>query len=86
MLVKCRDLGFHLLTYYFLKHRLLDFTTSMKYEYVDMDSCFLSEKPKPAIQLEDFEIQPELQALPAPMRPLTDSKKVCITTSLYCLF
>ncbi|KAI6075043.1 Laminin subunit alpha-1 [Aix galericulata] len=55
---------------------LLDFTTSMKYEYVDMDSCFLSEKPKPAIQLEDFEIQPELQALPAPMRPLTDSKKV----------
>uniref|UniRef100_A0A8C3CUE0 Laminin subunit alpha-1 n=1 Tax=Cairina moschata TaxID=8855 RepID=A0A8C3CUE0_CAIMO len=47
---------------------LLDFTTSMKYEYVDMDSCFLSEKPKPAIQLEDFEIQPELQALPAPMR------------------
>uniref|UniRef100_A0A8B9TFS9 Laminin subunit alpha-1 n=1 Tax=Anas platyrhynchos TaxID=8839 RepID=A0A8B9TFS9_ANAPL len=43
---------------------LLDFTTSMKYEYVDMDSCFLSEKPKPAIQLEDFEIQPELQALP----------------------
>ncbi|XP_032036850.1 laminin subunit alpha-1 [Aythya fuligula] len=55
---------------------LLDFTTSMKYEYVDMDSCFLSEKPKPAIQLEDFDIQPELQALPAPMRPLTDSKKV----------
>uniref|UniRef100_A0A8B9DK31 Laminin subunit alpha-1 n=1 Tax=Anser cygnoides TaxID=8845 RepID=A0A8B9DK31_ANSCY len=43
---------------------LLDFTTSMKYEYVDMDSCFLSEKPKPAIKLEDIDIQPEVQALP----------------------
>uniref|UniRef100_A0A8B9S3L0 Laminin subunit alpha-1 n=1 Tax=Apteryx owenii TaxID=8824 RepID=A0A8B9S3L0_APTOW len=43
---------------------LLDFTTSTKYEHVDMDSCFLSGKPKPAIQPEDIEIQPELQALP----------------------
>ncbi|XP_019328886.1 PREDICTED: laminin subunit alpha-1 [Aptenodytes forsteri] len=55
---------------------LLYFTTSMKYEHVDMDSCFLSEKPKPAIQPEDTEIQPELQALPVPLRPLTDTKKV----------
>ncbi|KFQ65922.1 Laminin subunit alpha-1, partial [Pelecanus crispus] len=55
---------------------LLYFTTSMKYEHVDMDSCFLSEKPKPAIQPEDIEIQPELQALPVPLRPLTDTKKV----------
>uniref|UniRef100_A0A8C0ES47 Laminin subunit alpha-1 n=1 Tax=Bubo bubo TaxID=30461 RepID=A0A8C0ES47_BUBBB len=43
---------------------LLYFTTSMKYEHVDMDSCFLSEKPKPATQPEDIEIQLELQALP----------------------
>uniref|UniRef100_A0A8C3PRK5 Basement membrane-specific heparan sulfate proteoglycan core protein n=1 Tax=Calidris pygmaea TaxID=425635 RepID=A0A8C3PRK5_9CHAR len=43
---------------------LLYFTTSMKYEHVDMDGCFLSEKPKPAIQPEETEIQTELQALP----------------------
>ncbi|XP_061212315.1 laminin subunit alpha-1 isoform X2 [Neopsephotus bourkii] len=54
---------------------LLYFTTSMKYEHVDMDSCFLSEKPKPAIP-EDTEIQPELRALPVPLRPFTDTKKV----------
>lgn len=58
----------------------------MKYEHVDMDSCFLSEKPKPAIQPEDLEIQPELQALSVPLRPLTDPKKVCIAAKLYCLF
>ncbi|GAB0182708.1 laminin subunit alpha-1 [Grus japonensis] len=58
---------------------LLYFTTSMKYEHVDMDSCFLSEKPKPAIQPENIEIQPELQALPVPLRPLTDTKKVICT-------
>ncbi|XP_010221580.1 PREDICTED: laminin subunit alpha-1, partial [Tinamus guttatus] len=55
---------------------LLDFTTSMKYEHVDMDSCFLSGKPRPALQPEDVEIRPELQALPVPQRPLTDTKKV----------
>uniref|UniRef100_A0A672TFA1 Laminin subunit alpha-1 n=1 Tax=Strigops habroptila TaxID=2489341 RepID=A0A672TFA1_STRHB len=55
---------------------LLYFTTSMKYEHVDMDSCFLSEKPKPAIQPEDIEIQTELRALPVPLRPLTDTKKL----------
>ena len=58
----------------------------MKYEHVDMDSCFLSEKLKPAIQPEDIEIQPEFQALPVPLRPLTDTKKVCVTAKLYCLF
>lgn len=52
---------------------LLDFTTSMKYEHVDMDSCFLSEKPKAAMQLEDMEIQAEL---PVPLRPPTDTKKL----------
>lgn len=58
----------------------------MKYEHVDMDSCFLSEKPKPAIQPEDIEIQPELQALPVPLRPFTDTKKVRITAKYCCLF
>uniref|UniRef100_A0A8C3R947 Laminin subunit alpha-1 n=1 Tax=Cyanoderma ruficeps TaxID=181631 RepID=A0A8C3R947_9PASS len=43
---------------------ILYFTTSMKYEHVDMDSCFLSEKPKPAVQPSDIAIQPELHALP----------------------
>lgn len=43
---------------------------------MDMDSCLLSEISKPAIQAEDIEIQPELQALPIPLRPLTDIKKV----------
>uniref|UniRef100_A0A8C3KD52 Basement membrane-specific heparan sulfate proteoglycan core protein n=1 Tax=Calidris pygmaea TaxID=425635 RepID=A0A8C3KD52_9CHAR len=61
---------------------LLYFTTSMKYEHVDMDGCFLSEKPKPAIQPEETEIQTELQALPVPLRPLMDTKKVCITVKL----
>ncbi|RMC15554.1 hypothetical protein DUI87_07750 [Hirundo rustica rustica] len=55
---------------------LLYFTTSMKYEHVDMDSCFLSEKPNPAVQPIDIVIQPEFQALPVPLRPLTDTKKV----------
>ncbi|KAJ7414023.1 laminin subunit alpha 1 [Willisornis vidua] len=55
---------------------LLYFTTSMKYEHVNMDSCFLSEKPKPVIQTADIEIQPDLQTLPVPLRPLTDTKHV----------
>uniref|UniRef100_A0A8C8SN99 Laminin subunit alpha-1 n=1 Tax=Pelusios castaneus TaxID=367368 RepID=A0A8C8SN99_9SAUR len=42
--------------------QLLDFTTAVRYKHVDMDSCLLSEKSKPAIQAEDTEIQPELQA------------------------
>lgn len=55
----------------------------MKYEHVDMGSCFLSEKPKTAMQLEDMEIQAEL---PIPVRPPTDTKKVCISTKLCCFF
>lgn len=59
----------------------------MKYEHVDMDSCFLSEKPKPAVQPSDTAILPELQALPVPLRPLTNTKKVCIAAKFYsCLF
>lgn len=59
----------------------------MKYEHVDMDSCFLSEKPKTAVQPSNIVIQPELQALPVPLRPLTDTKKVRIAAKLsYHLF
>lgn len=58
----------------------------MKYEHVDMDSCFLSEKPKTVVQPSDIVIQPELQALPVPLRPLTDTKKVCIAAKLCCQF
>lgn len=43
---------------------------------MDMGNCLLSEKPKPAIHPEDIEIQPDLQALPVPLRPLPDNKKV----------
>lgn len=56
----------------------------MKYEHVDMDSCFLSEKPKTAVVPSDIVIQSELQALPVPLRPLTDIKKVCIAAKLCC--
>ncbi|NXY84481.1 LAMA1 protein, partial [Alcedo cyanopectus] len=55
---------------------LLYFTTFMRHEHVDMESCFVSEKPRPAIQPEDSEMPPELQALPVPLRPLSDTKKV----------
>uniref|UniRef100_A0A7M4EVN4 Laminin subunit alpha-1 n=1 Tax=Crocodylus porosus TaxID=8502 RepID=A0A7M4EVN4_CROPO len=43
---------------------LLDFTTAVRYQHVDMGNCLLSEKPKPAIHPEDIEVQPDLQALP----------------------
>lgn len=56
----------------------------MKYEHVDMDSCFLSEKPKTAVQPSDIVIQPGLQALPVPLRPLTETKKVRIAAKLCC--
>ncbi|XP_074843522.1 laminin subunit alpha-1 isoform X4 [Carettochelys insculpta] len=63
--------------------KLLDFNTAVRYEHVDMHSCLLSEKRKPVIQAEDFEIQPELQALPIPPRPLTDIKKEHTTNSVH---
>ncbi|NXI37250.1 LAMA1 protein, partial [Galbula dea] len=55
---------------------ILYFTTSMKYEHVDLDNCFLSEKPKASGWPGDIKIQPELQALPLPHRPLAQPKKV----------
>ncbi|XP_038249040.1 laminin subunit alpha-1 [Dermochelys coriacea] len=63
--------------------QLLDFTTAVRYEHVDMDSCLLSEKPKPAIQAEDIEIQPELQPLPIPLQPLTEIKRVHTTNLVH---
>lgn len=50
---------------------------------MDMDSCLLSEKPKSAIQAEDIEIQPELQPLPIPLRPLTEIKRVHTTNLVH---
>ncbi|EMP33411.1 Laminin subunit alpha-1 [Chelonia mydas] len=63
--------------------QLLDFTTAVRYEHVDMDSCLLSEKPKSAIQAEDIEIQPELQPLPIPLWPLTEIKRVHTTNLVH---
>ncbi|RLW13157.1 hypothetical protein DV515_00000166, partial [Chloebia gouldiae] len=67
-----------------INKELLYFTTSMKYENVDMDSCFLSGKPKTVVQPSNNVIQPELQPLPVPLRPLTDTKKqvVCAKDEL----
>ncbi|XP_042299087.1 laminin subunit alpha-1-like isoform X2 [Sceloporus undulatus] len=53
----------------------LDFTTAMRYEGVDMGSCFLWEKPKPAIHVEDTEILSEMQMLPVSLQPLAEIKE-----------
>ncbi|XP_033010826.1 laminin subunit alpha-1 [Lacerta agilis] len=54
---------------------LLDFTTAVRYEGVDMDSCFLWERPRPTIQPEDIEILPEMRMMPISYRPLAEIKK-----------
>lgn len=59
------------------KYRFLDFTTAVRYEGVDMDSCFLSEKSKPAIQPVDFEIRSETQMLPSSLKSFSPTKEVC---------
>uniref|UniRef100_A0A8D2L172 Laminin subunit alpha-1 n=1 Tax=Varanus komodoensis TaxID=61221 RepID=A0A8D2L172_VARKO len=56
---------------------LLDFTTAVRYEGVDMDSCFLWEKPKLAIHPEDPELLLEKQMPALSLRPLTGIQKVC---------
>ncbi|XP_012581228.1 PREDICTED: laminin subunit alpha-1 [Condylura cristata] len=38
--------------------RLLDFTSAVHYEHVDLDTCLLSERPDPASHGEDSEPQP----------------------------
>ncbi|XP_058033280.1 laminin subunit alpha-1 [Ahaetulla prasina] len=53
----------------------LDFTTAVRYEGVDMDSCFLSEKSKPAIQPVDFEIRSETQMLPSSLKSISQTKE-----------
>lgn len=58
------------------KLRLLDFTTAVRYEGVDMDTCFLSEKPKPVTQPDEEEILSEMQMLPISFRSVTEVKKV----------
>nr|XP_060631057.1 laminin subunit alpha-1 [Anolis sagrei ordinatus] len=58
---------------------LLDFTTALRYESVDMGSCFLWEKRKPAINPEDPEILSEMQMLPVSLQPLAEIKeKPCV--------
>ncbi|XP_039074653.1 laminin subunit alpha-1 isoform X2 [Hyaena hyaena] len=42
----------------------LDFTSAGGYEQVDLDTCLLSERPKPALRGEDSELPPEPQPLP----------------------
>ncbi|XP_008118175.2 laminin subunit alpha-1 isoform X1 [Anolis carolinensis] len=54
---------------------LLDFTTALRYEGVDMGSCFLWDKPKPAIHPEDLEILSEMQMLPVSLQPLAQFKE-----------
>ncbi|XP_053105976.1 laminin subunit alpha-1 isoform X2 [Hemicordylus capensis] len=58
-----------------LNRELLDFATAVRHDGVDMDSCFLSEKPKPAIQSEDIEILSEIQTQQISPRPLSEVKK-----------
>uniref|UniRef100_A0ABM5GDG7 Laminin subunit alpha-1 isoform X1 n=1 Tax=Pogona vitticeps TaxID=103695 RepID=A0ABM5GDG7_9SAUR len=54
---------------------LLDFTTAVRHEAVDMDSCFLWEKPKPAIHPDDIEVLSEMQMVPVSLQPFTEIKK-----------
>ncbi|KAL8182297.1 UNVERIFIED_CONTAM: hypothetical protein K2H54_051811 [Gekko kuhli] len=54
---------------------LLDFATAVRYEGVDMDNCFLLEKPKSTIQPEDTEILSEMQMRSISLRPLNNIKE-----------
>ncbi|XP_062987367.1 laminin subunit alpha-1 [Elgaria multicarinata webbii] len=54
---------------------LLDFTTAVRYEGVDLDSCFLWEKPKYTIDPEDPESLAEMQMLSLSLRPPSEIKK-----------
>ncbi|KAG8521110.1 Laminin subunit alpha-1, partial [Galemys pyrenaicus] len=47
---------------------LLDFTSAVKYEHVDLDTCLLSERTTPASHGEDSKLLPEPQPLPRPER------------------
>nr|KAF6422582.1 laminin subunit alpha 1 [Rousettus aegyptiacus] len=47
---------------------LLDFTSAVGSEQVDLDTCLLSERSKLALHGEDGELLPEPQPLPSPVR------------------
>ncbi|KAM4704989.1 laminin subunit alpha-1 [Rhinophrynus dorsalis] len=55
----------------------MDFTTVIKYEHVHMDSCLLTEKPRPTVHLEEPEVQPS----PTPARPVA-GRKMSVSTSI----
>ncbi|XP_069476798.1 laminin subunit alpha-1 isoform X2 [Ambystoma mexicanum] len=50
---------------------IVDFTSALRYEQVDKGSCLLSERPRPVVQEEDLESQPDPIPSPAPARPAT---------------
>ncbi|OCT76655.1 hypothetical protein XELAEV_18031856mg [Xenopus laevis] len=53
----------------------MDFTKVLMYENIHMDSCLLTEKPKPIVHVEELEVQPTH----IPARPVTE-RKVPVTT------
>ncbi|XP_036620494.1 laminin subunit alpha-1 [Trichosurus vulpecula] len=62
---------------------LLDFTSAMSYEQVDMDSCLLSEKPRPTvIHVEDVELQPEAHPLSSPEQCAVDGEPDYVPSAL----
>lgn len=48
--------------------RLLDFTSAVGYEQVDLDTCLLSERPPLALPGVDDKLPPQPQPLPSPVR------------------
>lgn len=48
--------------------RLLDFTSAVGYEQVDLDTCLLSERPPLAVPGVDDKLLPQPQPLPSPVR------------------
>nr|XP_023503193.1 laminin subunit alpha-1 isoform X3 [Equus caballus] len=51
---------------------LLDFTSAVGYEQVDLDTCLLAERPPPALHGEDKALLPEPRPLPSPERCAPD--------------
>ncbi|XP_037662104.1 laminin subunit alpha-1 isoform X2 [Choloepus didactylus] len=55
-----------------LNAELLDVTSAVGYEHVDLDTCWLSERSKRTPPGEDPELPPEPRALPSPVRCAMD--------------
>uniref|UniRef100_A0A2K5Z9U8 Laminin subunit alpha 1 n=1 Tax=Mandrillus leucophaeus TaxID=9568 RepID=A0A2K5Z9U8_MANLE len=53
---------------------LLDFNSAVGHEQVDLDTCWLSERPKPAPDAEDSELLPEPRAFPVGAASFTISQ------------